>query len=303
MEKQKRELDFLDISPFVRYAHRCLNADRANHQIPWRYIYDYEFLFVTQGSIHYITEQEELQLAGGDIHIIPPLVWHRMEIPEDTRCSYYSVHFDFVDLGQENDFSPEEVYIARCNADLKTAPVDERLFRRPLYTLGSLQLPKKMQIHDPVAYTKILSDMITAQNEKYFAYEIDLKCGMLQLLKLIVNDVRLRIVSAAGDHTDSLSAITQYVLEHFGEQISFEAICRIYGYSYSSFRKLFKQKSGKSPHEFLTDLRIEKAVELLYTRKYTITQIADMVGYEDYAYFSRVFRQKKGCPPSAYIKT
>lgn len=303
MEPQKKELDFLDISPYVRYVHRCLDADRNNHQVPWRYIYDYECLFIIQGSIDYITEQENVRLTAHDIHIIPPLVWHRTEIPDKASCSYYSVHFDFVNLGQENDFSPEEVYIAHCNADLQNAPVDDRLFRRPLYTLGSLQLPHKMRVNDPVAYTELLNHMVKAWAERYFAYEIDLKCDMLRLLKQILYDVRLRIVGAAGANMDNLSAITQYVLEHFNEQISFAAICRVYGYSYSNFRKLFKRKSGKSPHEFLTDLRMEKAVELLYSRKYTITQIASMVGYGDCAYFSRVFHQKKGCSPSAFVKT
>ena len=208
-----------------------------------------------------------------------------------------------MNLGQENDFSPEEIYIARCNADLETAPVDERLLRRPLCLLGSMELPRKMRINDPIAYTRILNDIIQTQSEKNFAYEIDLKCSMLSLLKQILSDVRLRIIGQADSRMDHMSAITQYVLDHYSEPISFEAIARIYGYSYSSFRKLFKQKSGKSPHEYLTDLRMEKAVELLYSRKYTVGEVAFQVGYDDSAYFSRVFRQKKGCAPSAYIKS
>lgn len=302
MEAQKKTLDFLDISPYVRYAHRCLKADKNNHQIPWRYIYDYEFLYIAGGCINLMTENDSYMLEANEIHIIPPMVWHRMDIPDGKSCSYYSVHFDFINLGRENDFSPEEIYIARCNADMKAAPVDEKLLRRPLCVLGSLQLPKKMPINDPIAYTVLLNSMIQTQAEKNFAYEIDLKCNMLLLLKQILNDVRLRIVGTADSRTDNLSAITQYVLDHYGEQISFDAISHIYGYSYSNFRKLFKQKSGKSPNEFLTDVRIEKAVELLYSRKYTVSEISFMVGYEDSAYFSRVFRQKKGCSPSSYVK-
>ncbi len=56
MEPSCRYIDFLDISPFVRYAHHMPDANKDNHVIPWRYIYDYEFIYVVQGSMEVQTK-------------------------------------------------------------------------------------------------------------------------------------------------------------------------------------------------------------------------------------------------------
>lgn len=302
MEVKKSTLTFLDISPYVRYAHRVTAATAHNHQIPTRQIYDYEFLFVTSGVMRISSGNEAYVLEKNDIHIIPPMTWHSISIPDGEFCDYYSVHFDFVNLGSENDFSPEEIYIARCNRHIEVAPVDEKLTHRPcLCIFGEFELPKKMRINDPVEYIKTLKNMIEVQEKKEFAYQIDLKCGMLVLLKLILNDLRLRIIKSEDKRHEYVASIAKYMVEHYREDISFNALCHMYGYSYSSFRHLFKQRYGKSPNDFIIGLRIEKASELLYTGKYTISEVAYLVGYNDSAYFSRIFKKRKGCSPSAYM--
>lgn len=130
MKEEKRTLDLLDISPYVRYAHACIDAVDKWHQIPWRCIYDYEFLFVAAGHLAVVTETETQELSENEIYIVPPLRYHTIKIPYGSTCTYYSVHFDFIDLGRENDFSPEEIYIADCNRNLEQAPMNERLVKR-----------------------------------------------------------------------------------------------------------------------------------------------------------------------------
>lgn len=302
MEKTQKYIDFLDISPFVRYAHHMPDANKENHIIPWRYIYDYEFIFVAQGCMEVQTDTESYMLDANTIHIMPPLVWHRRLIPDGQFCNYYSVHFDFLTTDRENDFSPEDTYISNCNKhNIKAVPVDEKLYQRTLYVLGDIEIPKKLHISDPIAYTEVLNRIITAAKEKAFAYEIDLKCNMLMLLKQILSDVRLHISIKGSGNTENLSAITQYILDNYQTDIDFNSLCHMYGCSYSHFRKLFKLYSGKTPNEFLIDVRIQKAVELLYTRQYSVTDVAFMVGYTDSSYFSRVFRKRKGCSPTDFV--
>ena len=57
---------------------------------------------------------------------------------------------------------------------------------------------------------------------------------------------------------------------------------------------LFKDYTGQSFTQYLTDFRIEKAVELMRVPEYSLSQIGEMVGYDDPNYFSRVFKKKKG---------
>lgn len=56
-------------------------------------------------------------------------------------------------------------------------------------------MPKKLHISNSVAYTELLNHIVTASTEKAFAYEIDLKCYMLMLIKQILMDVRLHVIS------------------------------------------------------------------------------------------------------------
>ncbi|MBQ7364525.1 MAG: helix-turn-helix transcriptional regulator [Clostridia bacterium] len=300
MKEEKKTLDLLDISPYVRYVHAIWEAVQERHQVPWRCIYDYEFLLVTAGSLEIVTEENTLYLSADQIHIVPPMRFHTIRIPEGERCSYYSIHFDFIDLGRENDFSYEE-YTSQCNRNLEQAIMNERLVKRPLYALGSLALPETVQVIDTIAYTEHLKTMILLQREKPFAWEIDMKCEMLSILKLLLNDIRRTKTESPRKKMEHFSDIAAYLFDHYGETIDFESLSRIFGYSYSSFRKQFKEKTGKSPHEYLVDLRMERAVALLNSQQYTVTEVALMVGYEDSSYFSRVFRKKKGCSPSSFL--
>ena len=63
---------------------------------------------------------------------------------------------------------------------------------------------------------------------------------------------------------------------------------------------MFKKKTGQTVGQYLADLRIQKAQELLKNPQHKLYQIADMVGYEDPNYFAKIFKKKNGILPSEY---
>ena len=76
-------------------------------------------------------------------------------------------------------------------------------------------------------------------------------------------------------------------------------------FHYDYLRKLFKKEVGVSPLEYMTRLRMKSAETLLtamWTNEYTISEIAQMCGFEDALYFSRVFKKYYGCAPSNFAK-
>jgi len=76
-------------------------------------------------------------------------------------------------------------------------------------------------------------------------------------------------------------------------------------FHYDYLRKLFKKEVGVSPLEYLTELRMKSAETLLtamWTNEYSITEIAQMCGFADSLYFSRVFKKHFGCAPSNYAQ-
>ena len=65
---------------------------------------------------------------------------------------------------------------------------------------------------------------------------------------------------------------------------------------------IFKHQMNRAPLEYIIDYRMEQAKRLFMTKKYNISEVSYMVGYDDMHYFSRLFKQKVGCSPTDFIK-
>ena len=68
------------------------------------------------------------------------------------------------------------------------------------------------------------------------------------------------------------------------------------------FNHLFKEGMGISPLQYINEVRVKKAMNLLKRRENTVAEIADSVGFTDYNHFGRQFRRYYGCPPSEILK-
>ena len=74
------------------------------------------------------------------------------------------------------------------------------------------------------------------------------------------------------------------------------------GLSRSLLYRRMKESVNKTPAQFIKDIRIREAERLLKSQKYTIAEIADMTGFCDPKYFSRVFKKETGKVPTTYLK-
>jgi len=103
------------------------------------------------------------------------------------------------------------------------------------------------------------------------------------------------------------SAVVKYTLaylhQNYAQDLTRNELADAVGVSESYLSQIFHQEMGISLWEFLNRLRIQHAQALLRASDETITAIARQVGFNDSAYFSRVFRKLAGCSPSAYRQT
>ena len=90
-----------------------------------------------------------------------------------------------------------------------------------------------------------------------------------------------------------------YIKENYNKNISLDDVSRVVDISPYYFSKLFKEEVGEGFVEYVTNIRIEKAKELLKSNM-PMKEICSMVGYSDPNYFSRTFKKNVGVTPTEY---
>lgn len=98
----------------------------------------------------------------------------------------------------------------------------------------------------------------------------------------------------------SIERAKKYIRENYGKNILREDAAKAAYFSSSYFTKNFKSYTGESFSDYLLNVRMENAARLIKEDKYKVSQIADMVGYQNPKYFHRVFKMYYGCTPKEY---
>ena len=131
--------------------------------------------------------------------------------------------------------------------------------------------------------------------------------GYVLKSKSILYDVLYHIqrehdpVYLSGAQRDRMSKAMDYIKEYYCKKdISMEELARESGLTASYFRSLFRKQFGKSPQQYVTELRMERAMELLRSNMLSVAQVAEQCGYNGQSYFCREFKKHVGIAPSRY---
>jgi two-component system response regulator YesN len=90
------------------------------------------------------------------------------------------------------------------------------------------------------------------------------------------------------------------VKENYMEDLKLETLAELFHFNTSYFSTLFKNQTGRTFSEYLTDIRMSKAKQLLSTSSLRIYEIAELCGHRDPKYFCRLFKKHMGVTPEAY---
>jgi YesN/AraC family two-component response regulator len=97
--------------------------------------------------------------------------------------------------------------------------------------------------------------------------------------------------------------ILQHVLDHYYEPLSVKEMAKMTNLSPLYFGTLFKQETGLTFRQYLTNIRINQAENLLSSGMYNVSEAAAECGFSDVFYFSKVFKEHRGISPSEVIKS
>jgi AraC-like DNA-binding protein len=112
---------------------------------------------------------------------------------------------------------------------------------------------------------------------------------------------RLLALAAAESASNPVSAVLEYVRAHLSEPLTVADMADLVRLSPSAFSHLFRDVTGRSPYQFVKEMRLDRARELLVDGHATVARISKEVGYASVSHFISEFRGRFGVTPRAYF--
>ena len=127
--------------------------------------------------------------------------------------------------------------------------------------------------------------------------------GYQRLVSLKLQEIITYIQRRSGKVHSTVKDLTyckQYIAENYMHDISISELARMTCYSRDRFRHLFTEAFGVSPQNYLIAVRMENALQLLATTKYSCTDIANMCGFSDSGQMTKMIKKKYGQTPKFF---
>lgn len=136
------------------------------------------------------------------------------------------------------------------------------------------------------------TDQMGSQKELYI-------CGKIYELLSMLEQPKIAMKSKADEY---IKKAKQYIDINYMHIITVEQIAKDLSIDRSYLSTIFRRYMGRSPQQYLIDVRLENAAELITNYGYSISDAAMSSGYSDIFNFSKMFKQKFGLSPAFYAK-
>ena len=120
---------------------------------------------------------------------------------------------------------------------------------------------------------------------------------LLNILATLFEETR-----SQASYGDTVHTCIRYMRANFAENITLETLGELTGYSGIHLMRLFVQNTGRTPHKWLTAIRMLHAQKLLTETDKNLDQIAMECGFNSLSHFKTLFKQTHACSPGAYRK-
>ena len=157
-----------------------------------------------------------------------------------------------------------------------------------------------------VQVVDLIREMFAAYGKKETGYDMRVKSGYYMLLYLLVSvyrefDVKDELLKQ-NRKLNKLTPITNYMKEHYREELSLEALAEVFGYAPAYISRMFQKYAGINYKDYLQGVRVEYAFAELNRAEHTVSEVAFHHGFPSSRAFSKAFQKKYGMLPSAYLQ-
>jgi len=252
-----------------------------------------EFSFIEQGfTMHKVEDEKTSLLLPGDILFIRPGISH--EFWKSTNNKVFNCLFYPKVLGED------------LNALIHLPMLNCSLMTESTVKWGKTHLKPDARF----AISELLRKLQTEGTARLLGWEVRSKALLIDWLVILsrvwgkekYTDVinESYITENNSDYLPTPSGIMRLLEASEKARMSVEDMAAAVGYSTEHFSRLFKKLTGISPLAYLTNMRIAVAAEKLLDERLSISDVAEMTGFEDVNYFSRIFKKETGKTPSEF---
>lgn len=233
---------------------------------------DFQLIYVSAGKAHFHFSDKEEIVSAGHMVLYRPKEPQKYEYYCEDQTEVYWVHFTGGNVK---------------NILRSYGMTDEK---RVFYCGSGLEY----QNH----FRTMIQELQMCKDD----YQEMLEMHLRQIFITIHRYLNTEATVGNSQIAEAIDKSKTYFSEHYNEDIRIDEYASSQGMSTSWFIRNFKQYAGETPMQYILARRIHNAELLLKNPQYNITEISQIIGYENPLYFSRVFKKIKGLSPSDYRK-
>ena len=279
--------------------------------------HDYmQIWYITRGCCEHWVEGQKHLMARGDIFIVPPKVEHQVVRLEDAEIISYIEHGH---LRKNIGIVLQEPFLYSRTIMENIRMIDPRMSEEQVHeaalnlSFAWLFLKDADDIHSQFSLrpetgervNTLMNAMLVEYENGDIYYEEFLRGQIMELLLVLAREYsqspQSHTAAAVYDkYKPMVEDAIRYVEAHYNEPLKLEDVCRISMVSKTYFCYLFKLLTQQTLVEYIMNLRIQKAIELLKDPANSITWVGYEVGFNDSTHFSRTFKKVVGISPRTY---
>ncbi|MBC5997893.1 AraC family transcriptional regulator [Romboutsia ilealis] len=246
-----------------------------------------EIIYIEKGEFNITVNNNDIIGRPGDLYFINSGDLHEIHVRENKPSLHHAIVFKPEILSFELFDHCQSCYIT------------------PILN-GKLKFPISID-HNEYVKSKIIyefNEIAENYDKKSLGWSISIKASLLKILTFLIESNCLiekdKLNSNNKDKFNILKKIIYYIQENYNSKITIDELAKIANMSPQYFCKFFKSMVGKTAIEYINEYRIEKACKILKTEDVKIMNVCFSVGFDNFSYFIRKFKEYKKCTPSKY---
>lgn len=154
---------------------------------------------------------------------------------------------------------------------------------------------------------RLFTSIYQENQNKQSGYKLACKGMIYELIAYLVRNYGVENLSEREGakrkrELERLNTVLQYIGNNYSEPVTIPQLAKMMHVSEGRFGHLFKENVGKSPLNYINEVRLKKTVHLLQQGRFNVSEAALEAGFCDINHFGRQFKKYYGCTPTEFIK-